>query len=83
MRKETPYSEGTFACMKAAYDAGINMFDCAENYSGGEAERAMGAAIRKFGWKRSDLVISTKVSKPTVTSPLGLYHRPVTWRCSD
>lgn len=47
--------------MKAAYDAGVNFFDCAEGYAGGESERVMGEAIKKFGWKRNDLVISTKV----------------------
>ena len=53
--------------MKAAYDVGINFFDCAEGYAGGESERVMGQAIKKFGWKRNDLVISTKVS---LTPPL-------------
>lgn len=53
--------EGTFACMKAAYDCGVNFFDCAEAYSAGESEIVMGEAIKKFGWKRNDLVISTKV----------------------
>ncbi|KAL9112281.1 MAG: hypothetical protein Q9227_003399 [Pyrenula ochraceoflavens] len=48
--------------MKAAYDAGINFFDCAEAYAGGKSEEVMGAAIRKFGWKRNDLVISTKIN---------------------
>jgi aryl-alcohol dehydrogenase-like predicted oxidoreductase len=47
--------------MKAAYDIGINFFDCAEGYSDGESEKIMGQAIKKFGWKRNDLVISTKV----------------------
>lgn len=55
--------ENTFNCMKAAYDVGINFFDCAEGYSGGESEKVMGQAIKKFGWKRNDLVISTKVSR--------------------
>ena len=54
-------TERTFECMKAAYDVGINFFDCAEGYSGGESEKSMGAAIRKYGWKRNDLVISTKL----------------------
>jgi voltage-dependent potassium channel beta subunit len=48
--------------MKAAYDVGINFFDCAEGYSDGESERVMGQAIKKFGWKRNDLVISTKIN---------------------
>jgi voltage-dependent potassium channel beta subunit len=55
-------NENTFACMKAAYDVGINFFDCAEAYAGGESEKVMGQAIKKFGWKRNDLVISTKIN---------------------
>lgn len=53
--------EGTFECMKAAYDCGVNFFDCAEEYSNGESEVVMGEAIRKFDWKRNDLVVSTKL----------------------
>lgn len=55
-------SEGTFECLEAAHDAGVNFFDCAENYSGGESEKVMGEAIKHFGWKRNDLVISTKLN---------------------
>ncbi|KAF4555845.1 Aldo-keto reductase-like protein 14 [Elsinoe fawcettii] len=54
-------NEDTFSCMKAAYDVGINFFDCAEGYAGGESEKIMGEAIKHFGWKRNDLVISTKI----------------------
>lgn len=50
-----------FDCMKAAYDVGINFFDCAEGYAEGKSEEVMGQAIKKFGWKRNDLVISTKI----------------------
>lgn len=32
------------------------------SYAGGQSEIIMGQAIKKFGWKRSDLVITTKVS---------------------
>ncbi len=48
-------------CMKAAYDAGVNFFDNAEGYAHGNAETVMGNVIKKMGWKRSDLVISTKI----------------------
>lgn len=48
-------------CMKAAFDAGVNFFDNAEAYAHGNAEIVMGSAIKKLGWKRSDLVISTKI----------------------
>ncbi|KAI8926114.1 NADP-dependent oxidoreductase domain-containing protein [Entophlyctis helioformis] len=53
--------ETAHECMKAAYDAGINFFDTAEVYAAGESERVMGEAIKKYGWKRSSLVISTKL----------------------
>ncbi|KAJ3225734.1 ATP-sensitive inward rectifier potassium channel 1 [Clydaea vesicula] len=51
----------TAKCLKAAYDAGINFFDTAEAYADGNSEILMGKVIKEFGWKRSDLVISTKI----------------------
>ena len=48
-------------CMQAAYDAGVNFFDNAEAYSAGLAETMMGNVLQKKGWKRSDLVLSTKI----------------------
>jgi voltage-dependent potassium channel beta subunit len=48
-------------CMRAAYDAGVNFFDNAEVYAGGRAETMMGRIIKKAGWRRSDLIISTKI----------------------
>ncbi|KAJ3293845.1 hypothetical protein HDU79_011874 [Rhizoclosmatium sp. JEL0117] len=48
-------------CLKEAYDNGINFFDNAEGYANGKSEIAMGNAIKKFGWKRSSYVISTKI----------------------
>lgn len=53
--------EISYECMQAAYEAGVNFFDNAEAYSRGNAEIVMGNVIRKTGWKRSDLVISTKI----------------------
>jgi voltage-dependent potassium channel beta subunit len=47
--------------MKNAYDVGVNFFDNAEVYSAGVSEIIMGKVIKKAGWKRSDLVISTKI----------------------
>ncbi|KAJ5626643.1 Potassium channel voltage-dependent beta subunit KCNAB-related protein [Penicillium herquei] len=54
-------NETAFECMKAAYDAGVNFFDTAETYSAGQSEIVLGQAIKKFGWKQNDLVISTKI----------------------
>lgn len=48
-------------CMVAAYEAGVNFFDNAEAYASGEAETMMGNIIKKEGWKRSGLVLSTKI----------------------
>ena len=58
----------TFACLKAAYDAGINFFDCAEGYADGESEAVMGRAIKHFGWKRNDIVVTTKIYHGTFNS---------------
>lgn len=48
-------------CMIAAYEAGVNFFDNAELYGKGNAEIVMGNVLKRVGWKRSDLVISTKI----------------------
>jgi len=53
--------EIAYECMKAAYEGGVNFFDNAEVYGNGNAETVMGKVIKKAGWKRSDLVISTKI----------------------
>jgi voltage-dependent potassium channel beta subunit len=51
---------GAVQCMSAAREAGVNFFDNAEVYAGGQAERIMGAALRELGWPRSSYVVSTK-----------------------
>src|SRR3954469_13775158 len=48
-------------CLTAARDRGVNFFDNAEVYAGGESERIMGQAIDELGWDRSSYVISTKL----------------------
>src|SRR3954469_11575565 len=48
-------------CLAAARDAGVNFFDNAESYGGGESERIMGRAIAELGWSRESYVVSTKV----------------------
>jgi voltage-dependent potassium channel beta subunit len=50
-----------YETMKIAYDAGVNFFDNAEAYAEGQSETMMGNIIRKAGWKRTDLVLSTKI----------------------
>lgn len=48
-------------CMAAAREYGVNFFDNAEAYANGNAEIVMGNVIKKLGWHREDLVISTKI----------------------
>ncbi len=50
-----------FECMSAALEYGVNFFDNAEGYAGGQSEIVMGNAIKTAGWRREDLVISTKI----------------------
>ncbi|MGD8428673.1 MAG: aldo/keto reductase, partial [Balneolaceae bacterium] len=50
-----------YESMKTAYDAGVNFFDNAEVYAEGQSEIMMGNIIKRAGWKRSDLVLSTKI----------------------
>jgi voltage-dependent potassium channel beta subunit len=49
------------ACMKAAWDEGVNFFDNAEAYEAGKSEEVMGAALRKLGWRRPSYLVSTKI----------------------
>jgi len=48
-------------CMVAAYEEGVNFFDNAEGYAAGNAEIVMGNVIKKLGWRREDIVVSTKI----------------------
>src|SRR5580658_2100278 len=48
-------------CLTAARDAGVNFFDNAEAYAGGESERIMGDSFKKLGWARHEYVVSTKL----------------------
>uniref|UniRef100_A0A8C1S1F7 Voltage-gated potassium channel subunit beta-1 n=1 Tax=Cyprinus carpio TaxID=7962 RepID=A0A8C1S1F7_CYPCA len=60
-------SHGTESCevaeqlMTIAYENGVNLFDTAEVYSAGKAEIILGNIIKKKCWRRSSLVITTKL----------------------
>jgi voltage-dependent potassium channel beta subunit len=47
-------------CLAAAYEAGVNFFDNAQSYAGGESERIMGGAIDELGWPRHTFLVSSK-----------------------
>jgi voltage-dependent potassium channel beta subunit len=65
-------------CMIAAWENGVNFFDNAEGYAGGNAEIVMGNVLKKLGWKREEYVVSTKIfwggDKPNQT---GLSHKHI------
>ena len=48
------------ACLQAAREGGVNFFDNAEVYAGGESERIMGEAIAQLGWERHSYVVTSK-----------------------
>jgi aryl-alcohol dehydrogenase (NADP+) len=52
-----------------AIEAGINFFDTADLYSQGKSEEVLGQALKKFGVRREEVVIATKVFYPTGTTP--------------
>ena len=54
-------------CMLAEHEAGVNYFDNADVYAHGQAEIVMGQIMKDF--KRSDLVISSKVFWPMGSGP--------------
>lgn len=72
--------------LHAAYDAGVNFFDNAEAYAAGEAERVMGAILKKSGWRRSSYLVSSKVFFGTGgdrPNEEGLSRKHVVEACHD
>jgi aryl-alcohol dehydrogenase-like predicted oxidoreductase len=61
-----------------ALDAGINFFDTADGYAGGESERLLGAALKS---RRDSVVIATKVGFRTggALTQAGLSRRHILW----
>jgi len=65
-------------CMTAAFEAGVNFFDNAEGYGRGNAEVVMGSVIRKAGWRREKLVLSTKLFwGGSAPNDMGLSHKHI------
>ena len=65
-----------------ALDAGINVFDTADGYAGGESEQLLGKTLAA---RRKDVVIATKVgfrSGPPLTQA-GLSRRHILWSIDE
>jgi aryl-alcohol dehydrogenase-like predicted oxidoreductase len=52
---------GADELVKTAIDSGINFFDTADNYTGGESERILGQSLKNLNVARQQVVIATKV----------------------
>jgi voltage-dependent potassium channel beta subunit len=73
--------ESAHACIRRAYELGINFFDTANQYGTGRAEEVLGRALADLS--RSDLVIATKVYFPMGAGPndRGLSRKHVMEQC--
>jgi voltage-dependent potassium channel beta subunit len=68
--------------MHFAYDHGINFFDNAEAYAGGQSELVMGEILNKAGWSRDTFVVSSKVYfGGTQPNQVGLSRKHVFEAC--
>ena len=69
------------ACLRRAYESGINFFDTANVYARGRAEEVVGRAIAPL--RRESLVLATKVYFPMADGPneRGLSRKHVTEQC--
>lgn len=60
--------EEAIRIIDAAIEAGINIFDCADIYAGGESERILGTALARDG-KRKEVIVTSKVFQKTGPGP--------------
>ena len=54
--------------LRSAYENGVNFFDCADGYSGGEAEKFLGTILKSY--RRGSYVVSSKVYFPVGESEM-------------
>lgn len=59
---KTVKADSAKTCIDFAYQNGVNFFDTANAYEGGEAERVLGDALKDY--ERSSYVVATKVFFP-------------------
>ncbi|GAB4093613.1 potassium channel beta subunit family protein [Flaviaesturariibacter terrae] len=74
--------------MGVAYDAGINFFDNAEVYAGGESERLMGRVLKGKRWDRTSYTVSSKAffgwrGKENKPNQSGLSRKHLTEACHE
>src|SRR3954454_12262931 len=69
------------ACIHRAYELGVNLFDTADVYRNGAAERVVGGALRRY--PRESYVLATKVYFPVGDGPndRGLSRKHIMESC--
>lgn len=73
--------ETAHACLREAWDCGINFFDTADVYAQGKAEEVLGRGLGQ--WSRKDYVLASKVFFPTGEGPndRGLSRKHIMESC--
>ncbi|KAJ5084631.1 hypothetical protein NUU61_009210 [Penicillium alfredii] len=56
--------EDALPVLHHCYESGLNFFDTANTYSNGLSEEILGKAIKKYNWRRENIVIATKLWAP-------------------
>ncbi|HWJ90705.1 MAG TPA: aldo/keto reductase [Flavisolibacter sp.] len=74
--------------MGIAYDNGVNFFDNAEVYAGGESEKLMGRVLRKKNWDRTSYTVSSKAffgwrGKQNKPNQTGLSRKHLVEACHE
>lgn len=70
------------ACLKLAYERGVNFFDNAEGYAAGQSEEVMGELLQRMGWRRDTYLVSSKVFfGGSLPNQSGLSRKHVTEAC--
>lgn len=59
--KWTLPEEEALPLLNYCYESGLNFYDTANVYGNGTSEEILGKAIKKYNWRRENIVIATKV----------------------
>ncbi|QAY33716.1 aldo/keto reductase [Bifidobacterium pullorum subsp. gallinarum] len=79
--EDTAAVENAAQIVRKAWEAGVNFFDCADAYSGGDAEIFLGRVLKEY--PRDEVVVSSKVFFPTGpgTNQHGLSRKHILANC--
>ena len=76
--EDTAAVENAAQIVRKAWEAGVNFFDCADAYSGGDAEIFLGRVLKEY--PRDEVVVSSKLLVKSSARTATRNKR--TWRLS-